>query len=173
MMRANDLVRLYDYGYWANKRLLDAVSQLTPEQFTQSVAGSYGSIRNTLVHVLSAEWGWLDRCGGPERGDRLKPADYPTLDSLIQAWTRVEGYMRAFLAGLRDDDLARGITFAIGGGPKTTLPLGDLLQHGAVHAVHHRGQVALLLRMLGYVPGDFDLLFYAGEQPGESPCPSI
>lgn len=68
-MRAGDLLRLYDYGYWANKRLLDAVSQLTAEQFTQPVAGSYGSIRNTLVHVLSAEWGWLDRCGGPARGD--------------------------------------------------------------------------------------------------------
>jgi uncharacterized damage-inducible protein DinB len=163
-MRATDLARLYDYGYWANRKLLGVVSQLTLEQFTQPVAGSYGSIRNTLVHVLSAEWGWLDRCGGPTRGDRLNPADYPTVESLIQAWTRVEAYMRAFLAGLRDEDLARRIDFAIGTGPKQSGLLGDLMQHGAVHAVHHRGQVAMLLRMLGYVPGDFDLLFYAAER---------
>jgi uncharacterized damage-inducible protein DinB len=26
--------------------------------------------------------------------------------------------------------------------------------------VHHRGQVALLLRLLGYPPGNFDILFY-------------
>jgi len=144
------------------------VSQLTPEQFAQPVAGSYGSIRNTLVHVMSAEWGWLDRCGGPARGERLNPADYPTVESLIQAWARVEAHMRGFLAGLKDDDLAREITFAIGGGPKQTIPLGDLMQHGAIHAVHHRGQVALLLRMLGYVPGDFDLLLYAGDR-GSNP----
>ena len=67
-MTVKDLERLYDYGYWANKKLLVVVSQLTAEQFTQTVAGSYGSVRNTLVHVLSAEWGWLDRCGGRQRG---------------------------------------------------------------------------------------------------------
>jgi uncharacterized damage-inducible protein DinB len=163
-MRVRDLEHLYDYHYWANKQLIGIVSQLTPEQFTQSVAGSYGSIRNTLVHVLSAEWGWLDRCGGPERGERLNPQDYPTVASLVQAWIRVEEHVRGFLSGLKDEDLARDIAFAIGGGPKHSLPLGHLMQHAAVHAVHHRGQVALLLRTLGYVPGNFDWLLYLGEK---------
>lgn len=163
-MRVSDLERLYDYSYWANKQLIGVVSQLTPEQFTQSVAGSYGSVRNTLVHVLSAEWGWLDRCGGPERGERLNPQDYPTVESLVRVWTQVEGHVRSFLSGLKDEDLTRDIEFAIGGGPKHSVPLGDLMQHAAVHAVHHRGQVALLLRALGYVPGNFDLLLYIGEK---------
>ena len=165
-MHVRDLERLYDYHYWANARLLGVVSQLTPEQFTQSVAGSYGSVRNTLVHVLSAEWGWLERCGGPARGERLKPEDYLTVESLVQAWTRVEGYVRGFLSGLGDDDLARDIEFTITGGPRYSLPLGALMQHAAVHAVHHRGQVALLLRALGHVPGNFDLLVYDGEKRG-------
>src|SRR5687767_6743693 len=38
-MTVNDLERLYDYGYWANQKLLAVVSHLTPEQFTQTVAG--------------------------------------------------------------------------------------------------------------------------------------
>jgi uncharacterized damage-inducible protein DinB len=163
-MRAGDLERLYDHNYWANKQLMAVVSQLTPGQFTQSIAGSYGSIRNTLVHVLSAEWGWLDRCGGPPRGERLNPQDYPTAESLVQTWILVKEYVRGFLSGLKDEDLARDIAFAIGGGPKHSLPIGDLMQHAAVHAVHHRGQVALLLRTLGYVPGNFDWLLYLGEK---------
>ena len=164
-MRTSDLICLYDYGYWANKRLLAVVSQLTPEEFTQSVAGSYGSVRSTLVHAMSAEWGWLDRCGGRQRGERLKPEDYPTVESVAGAWTRVEGYVREFLAGLRDDDLARHIDFAIDGGPTHSLRLGDLMQHAALHAVHHRGQCSLLLRALGYAPGNFDFLDYAEEVP--------
>jgi uncharacterized damage-inducible protein DinB len=42
--------------------------------------------------------------------------------------------------------------------------VGALLQHAAVHGVHHRGQVALLLRVLGYAPGNFDLLFYYADK---------
>jgi uncharacterized damage-inducible protein DinB len=36
------------------------------------------------------------------------------------------------------------------------------MHHAAIHGVHHRGQVALLLRALGHVPGNFDILFYYG-----------
>jgi uncharacterized damage-inducible protein DinB len=36
--------------------------------------------------------------------------------------------------------------------------LGQLLQHAALHGVHHRGQSALRLRLLGYAPGNFDIL---------------
>src|SRR3954470_5196282 len=111
-MRVDDLVQLYDYGYWANARLLGALAPLTPEQFTQTVAGSYGSVRNTLVHVLSAEWGWLDRCGGHARGAKLRAESYPTLAALVEEWGRVERYVREFLSGLADADLAREVGFS-------------------------------------------------------------
>ena len=165
-MTVKDLERLYDYGYWANKKLFQVASQLTPEQFTQTVAGSYGSIRNTLVHVLSAEWGWLDRCGGPKRGAALKPDDYPTMESLVETWCTVEANMREFLSGLKDEDLARTVEFTNPRGEKRSMVFGALMQHAANHGVHHRGQVALLLRTLGHVPGNFDLLFYDAEKRG-------
>jgi uncharacterized damage-inducible protein DinB len=159
-MTVKDLEVLYDYGYWANKKLFQLISQLTPEQFAQPVAGSYESIRNTLVHILSAEWGWLDRCGGPDRGARLNPDNYPTVESLIEAWNKVEGYVRDFLSKLKDEDLAGDVEFSIGGPEKRTMQMGYLMQHAAIHGVHHRAQVAVLLRMLGCVPGNFDMLVY-------------
>jgi uncharacterized damage-inducible protein DinB len=163
-MTVEDLQTLFDYSYWANRKLFDVISQLTPEQFTQSVAGSYGSIRNTMVHALSAEWGWLGRCGGPERGAALDPGDYPTVASLVERWSQVEGHMRAFLSTLKDEDLACKVEFALGGGPKRSMPLGELLHHATVHGVHHRGQVGLLLRSLGLAPGNVDILLYYGER---------
>jgi uncharacterized damage-inducible protein DinB len=160
-MTVSDLERLYDYGYWANRKIFTVLGQLTPDQFTKEVAGSYGSVRNTMVHILSAEWGWLDRCGGPTRGPALKAENYPTVDSLIEAWTTVEAHLRGFLASLTDGDLRRDIEFQFPGGDRAhVMRLGDLMQHGANHGVHHRGQVALLLRVLGHVPGNFDLLIY-------------
>jgi uncharacterized damage-inducible protein DinB len=165
-MTITDLKDLYDYSYWANKKLFQVLLQLTPEQFTQPVAGGHGSIRNTLVHVLSAEWGWLDRCGGPERGPHLDPEDYPTVDSLMAAWSQVEGHVREFLSRLKDEDLARNVEYTNDRGEKRSMPLGELMQHAAIHGIHHRGQVALLLRWLGYAPGYCDILIYYADRRG-------
>jgi uncharacterized damage-inducible protein DinB len=133
MTKVKDLQALYDYGYWANGKLFEVVSQLTPEEFTQSVAGSYGSVRNTMVHVLSAEWGWLDRCGGAQRGPALVASDYPTVASLIERWQQVEANVRQFLSNLKNEDLDRIMEFSFGGGPKYSMRLGDLMHHAAIH----------------------------------------
>lgn len=159
-MTVKDLVALFDYTYWAKDRLLEALAQVTPQQFTQPVAGSYGSLRNTLVHILSEEWGWLELCGGSARGADLHPTDYPTLASVADRWHQVESHVRGFLATLRDEDLGRAVKLTLGGGPSQTLPLRALMHHAAVHGIHHRGQVSLLLRALGYTPGNFDILLY-------------
>jgi uncharacterized damage-inducible protein DinB len=44
-----------------------------------------------------------------------------------------------------------------------------LLEHAAIHAAHHRGQVSLLMRMLGFTPGNYDLLVF-DSQPRETPA---
>ena len=167
-MTVKDLESLYDYGCWANRKIFHVISQLAPEQFTRDVAGSYGSIKNTMVHILSAEWGWLDRCGGQQRGPRLNPADYPTAKSLLETWNTVEAYQREFFSTLKDDDLARDVEYVIVPPHKRTMPLGELMHHSLNHGVHHRGQVALLVRVLGYAPGNFDILLYYAEKRGVS-----
>jgi len=163
-MTVNDLRALYDYCYWANARLFDVISRLTTEQFTRNLSGSYGSIRNTMVHMMSTEWGWLERCGGPKRGPRLNAADFPDFASVTRQWKQVESQIRGFLAAQRDEDFDRDmVEFALGAGPAQTLTIGQMMHHAAVHGVHHRGQIALLLRELGYSPGDCDILFYYAE----------
>ena len=159
-MTVKDLEALYDYSYWANGKFFEVIARLRNEEFIQVVAGSYGSVRNTLVHMLSAEWGWLDRCGGHPRGPALIATDYPTAASVAARWREVEAHLRAFLAGLKDDDLDRAVEFSLGNGPKQVMRLGELLQHAAIHGVHHRGQIAVLLRSLGHTPGNVDMLIY-------------
>lgn len=163
-MTVSDLQELYNYDCWATEKLFKVISQLTAEEFTQSVAGSYGSIRNTMVHVISAEWGWLDRCGGAARGPKLAPADYPTAASLIELSHRVEQHLGEFFSTLKDDDLKRIVEYSNPHGDKRAGLLAELMQHAANHGVHHRGQVALLLRMQGYDPGFLDMLVYYAEK---------
>src|SRR5262249_55861642 len=58
-MTVADLQDLFAYEAWAHRKLFAVLAQLTDEQFTRTVGGSYGSVRNTLVHAMSAEWGWI------------------------------------------------------------------------------------------------------------------
>ena len=165
MKCVHDLQALYNYSYWANEKIFEVIAQLTPEEFTKQVAGSFGSVRSTMVHMMSAEWGWLDRSGGMHRGPALVAANYPTVASLFDQWRQIEANMRAFLAALKDSDLDELREFSFGG-PAYSMRRGDLLQHAAIHGVHHRGQVALLLRCLGHAPPNFDVLFYYGQDQG-------
>jgi uncharacterized damage-inducible protein DinB len=167
-MTVKDLERRFDYSYWANRKLFAVIARLTPEEFTRNVAGSWGSIRNTLVHVMSAEWGWIARSGGPPRGAQLNADDYPTFDSVLEQWTIVEGYAREFLGTLADADLDRVVEFTIPQIGTHALTVGEMLQHATTHGVHHRGQLALLVRVLGHTPGNFDLLFYDAERRAAS-----
>jgi len=56
---SHDIQLLYKYDRWANNRVLQAVSALSPEQFTHDLGGSFRSVRDTLVHIIGGEWGWL------------------------------------------------------------------------------------------------------------------
>ena len=164
-MIVRDLETLYDYSYWANAKLFEPLSRLTPEELARPVAGGYGSIRNTLVHMMSAEGGWLDRCGGPKRGAPLKAEEFSTLEAITSYWATQERNLRAFLATLSDADLSRRFEFTV---PvisfSRVMAVGEALHHTAIHNIHHRGQVTLLLRALGQVPGNVDILFYYAER---------
>lgn len=86
------------------------------------------------------------------------------LERLYDYGSSVERYLRNFLSKLTDEDLDRMVEYQNPRGERRTGILGDLFQHGLVHGVHHRGQFALLLRTLGHIPGNFDLLFYDAER---------
>ena len=98
---------------------------------------------------------------------RLSSADdYATVASVAEEWRRIEVHLRQFLSTLKDEELGRDVEFVDPRGEKRTMTLGELMRHAATHSVHHRGQVALLLRLLGHEPGNFDMLLYSAEKRG-------
>jgi uncharacterized damage-inducible protein DinB len=56
-MTKDDIRLLYGYDRWANNRVLQAVSGLSPERFTRDLGGSFRSVRDTIVHIIGGEWG--------------------------------------------------------------------------------------------------------------------
>src|SRR5258708_5276103 len=58
-MTKDDIQLLFEFDRWANNMVLQAASTLSAEEFTRDLGGSFRSVRDTLVHIVGVEWGWL------------------------------------------------------------------------------------------------------------------
>jgi uncharacterized damage-inducible protein DinB len=164
-MNFQALQTLIDYHYWARDRMLDAAERLTAEQFTKPLGNSFPSVRDTLVHLFSADWVWCARWEGDSPRTMLDPVTFPDVASIRVVWTEHEQKVRGILARLGDNGIARIIEYRSLKGVPQAEPFWQILQHLVNHGSYHRGQVTTLLRQLGAAPPDsLDLIAFYRER---------
>ena len=159
-MNKMDIEHLYAYDRWANAKTLAVAAGLAPAQFTQHLGNSHASVRDTLAHILGANWIWLMRWRGTSPKALPDPADFPDLESLRERWAEVESGQVEFISTLTDEALAAVVVYTNTKGEEWAYPLADLMQHLVNHASYHRGQVTTMLRQLGAAAVSTDLLYF-------------
>jgi len=82
-MSKDEIQLLFEYDRWANNRVLQAVSTLSVEQFTRDLGGSFHSVRDTLVHIIGGEWGWLTIWKAPSVSSAFVTDLWTRLDALF------------------------------------------------------------------------------------------
>lgn len=155
---------LYEYTRWADLRMLDAVAKLSPEQYLKDLGSSLKSVRDTAVHVASAQWIWFMRWKGVSPEAMWPAADYPTVAVLRERWDPLAVEIDAFVAAQTEVSLRKPLTYKNLKGQAVTLPLGPQMLHAANHSTYHRGQVTTLLRQLGAQPVSTDLILFVMEK---------
>jgi uncharacterized damage-inducible protein DinB len=163
--RVDECRELIEFNRWATARVLDAVAELPAEDFTRALGSSFPSVRDTLVHVMSAEWVWLARCTGTS--PTAMPEEWKQLDlaTLRTTWDGVHAALRAFVDGLDDAALDRAHHYRNLAGQAATSLLAQILRHVVNHSTYHRGQVVTMLRQLGAAAPATDLIaFYRAVQ---------
>lgn len=163
-MNRDDIQLLFDYNYWATRRLLATAAQATPEQLTQSLPLPWETILGTFAHTLGAEWVWRQRCQEGISPVRLLDREqFSTLEVLEQRWAQEEAAMRGFLADLSEEQLHGPIHYSNTRGEPFTRTLWQLLAHVVNHGTQHRAEIALFLTEFGHSPGDLDLSLFLSE----------
>ncbi len=160
---------LYGYNRWATEQVLEAAARLTPDQWLAPGTAGRGSIRDTLVHLISAQRSWLSWWDGSLSAEAayrltLNPADFPDLDSVREVWSSVARATQTFLDGLSEDDAERVYTHTLPNGLVFRQVLWQMLLHVANHGTQHRSEVAAMLTACGQSPGDLDLLRFFLER---------
>ena len=176
-MNKDDIRLLYEYDRWANHRVLEAASTLTPDQFTRDLGGAFRSVRDTLVHLISGEWiwitYWIDPPRSPEalaelrkrRDAQFQAEGFPNIAAVRSKWEEIEREQSEFVHRVTDESLATRLPFR-----GSEFKLAHLMQHLANHSTYHRGQLALMMRQLGAepLPTDFHVFLLEGHSKEQS-----
>jgi len=153
------LVELFRHNLWANRVMLDACRDLSAEQLSTDVAGTFGRLDQTLVHLARAQGGYLRTLADWQPGSehRLEYDEpFPGVDRIAQH-LRFTGERLIEVA--RDASADRVLEGTRNDRPYR-LPEWVLLLHAAHHATEHRQQIATLLTNLGIEPPEPDPVAY-------------
>jgi len=165
----DEVRELYAYTSWANGRVLDIVAGLDAAAFTRSLGSSFSSVRETLVHMLGADWVWLSRWQGASPTSTPESWDLSSLEAIRAKWAEIERARTALVATLTEADLRRPLAYRNTKGEPFVSTFGEMLLHVVNHSTYHRGQVVTMLRQLGAEGTDTDLItYYRQRAPGDA-----
>ncbi len=153
MKPTDTLTTLFSHNLWANLRLLERCAALSREQLNASISGAYGSIRDTMQHIVIGERLYFSLISTGQRYDRAKDAPPLTLAEMVES-ARATGaglieWAPQVQAGQLDGE----------GIPKTII-----LTQAINHATEHRAQIMAILTQLGIQPPELDGWTYFDER---------
>ena len=159
----DDIVALFAYDRWANRKVLDACRKLTAEQYVAEPVPAWSSVRSTISHIaLATEFNLRTLAGDPD--DRLPTeADLATVDDVAQLLERAYRRFEEPRATLTPERLNSLLTLRAVG-RTFTLPRWAVLRHIVNHSTYHRGQVAAKLKRFGIEQPITDFFWWMIEQ---------
>ena len=154
------LADAFDHHVWATVKVIDACLALSDEQLATTVPGTYGSILDTMRHLVGADASYLhllsDGRVAEITEDSMSLAELrPVMDANGPVWADV-------VAAAVDPD--RSITRERDDGSTSTAPLGARLAQVVHHGTDHRSQVCTALTSLGITPPEIDVWDMAAAQ---------
>ena len=151
---ATDFRTLFRYAHWANDRLIGAMKDAdgVPERATE-----------LLAHLLRARDVWYGRILDTNHADLDLWGDVD-LQACVRRAKASHQRWGEFMDEHVPEELDQPIMYTNSKGNSFTTALGDVLFHVLNHGMHHRGQIALVLRESGVAPPATDYIFFLREQ---------
>ncbi|HEX9364835.1 MAG TPA: DinB family protein [Candidatus Dormibacteraeota bacterium] len=149
------MLESFRHKTWATLQLIDFCRGLRDEQLDATTPGTYGSIRETLRHLVRAEEGYFARLTGKRFQEPLPESGGVPLDELAERIRRLGPEWEK----LAQDADAQAKLFTTDDGWRLA---GALLMAQAVHhADDHRTHVMSVISAIGIEGPDLDVWCYA------------
>jgi len=153
------LADFFKYNLWANLRLLDACAHLSDAQLDATTRGTFGSVRETLIHIFAGEEGYVQRFTGKLPTPRLQElAPFAGFDETAATSEDVGGSTDRDRGAMEPSQV---LHLAYQGQSYEVSAIFVLIQ-AVNHAVDHRSQVATQLGQQDVTPPELDGWAYYG-----------
>lgn len=150
----------FKYNLWANLRVLEACARLDKSQLDATLKGTFGSVRETLVHIFAAEEGYVQRFTGKRTETPLREDDpFPGFDELHQRAQQTGEELVRIAEQFHPDRIFR-LPYQ---GQFYDVPALLVLIQAITHAADHRSQIATLLSQQEVTLPDSDCWAYYHE----------
>ena len=155
------LQRMSRYNRWQNENLYGVADRLSDAERRKERGAFFGSIHNTLSHLLWADRVWMSRFAGwpkPEGGIPQSVSLFPAWESLKAERNDSDAKLIDWSDTLDPAWIKGDMTWFSGAiNREVTKPRWQLVAHFFNHQTHHRGQVHAMLTQAGGKPHDTDL----------------
>ena len=138
------------YNSWADQKAIDWLSHITDEQWEQVNVSSFSSIRQTAVHIASAEKIWIDFWTKAADPVYLSANFTGTKNELKGIWKAASKGLETYIKNHTEEDMMRSVSFIYPNGDTGQMPYYQTFSHIVNHSTYHRGQLVTLLRQAGY-----------------------
>ncbi|EJZ18432.1 DinB family protein [Rhizobium sp. Pop5] len=148
----------------ANRRLLEACAALKLGEFEAPRTSFFPSIKETLNHIITVDWFYVDGMEGGTLGLAAFDIDEPFDDvvSLAQAQAKVDQRLVALCEALTPEGLVSTVHLHRGDRIQEER-MEDVLAHLFQHQTHHRGQVHAMLASTSVAPPQLDEFIVADD----------
>lgn len=154
------LTTLFHHNLWANQRILEICAKLNNEQLDATISGAFGTIRDTLQHIVTAERSYFARISTGQPYRQPEGAPPLTLAEMLES-ARLSGQ------GLIEwaPKVQPGDTVQVNwDGTPMAVPCTVILTQAINHATEHRAQIMAILTQLGVQPPELDSWTYWESQ---------
>ena len=154
-----NLLHQYQLIISARSALLTYCEQLKAEELRAQVPQfNNKSVNDLLVHVANTYLFWLCIVGQQKQPHYFDEADITDVVSARQMFAQVDNTVNDFLLLYKDKiEVPAHYNMPEKRIDTSFTPL-QLFTHAFTHEFHHKGQILIMTRLLGYIPADTDVI---------------
>jgi uncharacterized damage-inducible protein DinB len=161
------LIDAFRHNAWSNRKMLACCRELTPAQMDATVIGAYGSIIDTLWHIVASEAGYYFRLADQQPAWDRRARQPPSLDELTARAEEMAVRWEEFLT--KPFDAERLLVYQWEDGTHRNVPAGVVLAQAIHHGSDHRSQINTIFTSIGVAPLELGVWEYAEDTNRAAP----